>query len=86
MSQEEIWRRISTMLDQLVRLTAVLVARGLKPNEAIIALGQAGLDRNVIANTVGTTAATVSVRLSEAKSKKSKDGKKPAKKTPRRRV
>lgn len=67
---DEILQEISEKLDHLVLLSATNIARGLKPNEAIIVLGDIGLDRNVIARIVGTTAATVSVRLSEAKARK----------------
>ncbi len=67
---EKILEEISEKLDHLVLLTATNTAKGLKPNEAIVTLGEIGLDRNVIARIVGTTAATVSVRLSEARARK----------------
>jgi hypothetical protein len=67
---DEILQKISAQLDHLVLLSATNAIKGLKPNEAIVVLGEIGLDRNAIARIVGTTAATVSVRLSEARARK----------------
>ena len=67
---DDILNEISTRMDQLVLLAAANAVRGLKPNEAIVTLGEIGLDRNLIARVVGTTPATVSVRLSEARARK----------------
>ena len=67
---DEILSQISTKLDHLVSLSAIKAVKGLKPNEAIVILGDIGIDRNLIARIVGTTPATVSVRLSEAKARK----------------
>jgi len=64
-------QEISNKLDQLILLSAVNAVKGMKQTPAIILLGGIGLDRNLIAQAVGTTPGTVSVRLSEAKSKKS---------------
>jgi len=75
MNSDDIFREMVAKLDQLVMLASTSAVRGLKPNEAISILGQIGLDRNVIAQIVGTTPDTVSVRLSEAKSRKTKAGK-----------
>jgi len=72
---DELMHAISAKLDHLVRLTAINTVKGLKPNEAIAILGGAGLNRNLIASVVGTTPATVSVRLSEAKAKKTRASK-----------
>lgn len=57
-------------LDQLVSLVARAVVKGMKPTAAITVLGTAGLERQQIAQIVGTTASTVSVRLSEARRRK----------------
>lgn len=76
---EEGLRNITKKIDQLVALTAANAVKGMKPTEAILVLGALGLDRNLIAEIAGTTPATVSVRLSEAKSKKSSSKKKAAK-------
>jgi transcriptional regulator len=67
---DELLQEICEKLDHLVLLTSASTVKGLKPNEAIVILGEVGLDRNVIARIVGTTAATVSVRLSEARARK----------------
>jgi len=67
---DKILKEISQKLDQLVALVAASAVKGLKPTEAILLLGAARLDRNLIAQIVGTTPNTVSVRLSEAKAKK----------------
>lgn len=74
---EQLLHEISKKLDSLMVLVAMFVIKGMKPNEAILTLNAAGLDRNVIAELVGTTPNTVSVRLSEAKARKtpSKKGK-----------
>ncbi len=74
--------QISAKLDTLVLLAATNTVKGVKPNEAIVLLGDLGLDRNVIARIVGTTPATVSVRLSEAKARKAASTKKGSQKKP----
>jgi CRP-like cAMP-binding protein len=73
---DELLQEISAKIDHLVLLSATNTVKGLKPNEAILILGEVGLDRNLIARIVGTTAATVSVRLSEARARKAREGKK----------
>jgi hypothetical protein len=67
---EELLKKISKQLDQLLALNAINLVKGMKPTESILALGSAGLDRNLIAQVTASTPATVSVRLSEAKAKK----------------
>lgn len=67
---DEILSEISKKIDHLVLLSAANSIKGLKPNDSILLLGEIGLDRNLIARIVGTTPATVSVRLSEAKAKR----------------
>lgn len=73
---DDILSEISAKLDHLVSLSAMNAVKGLKPNEAIVILGEIGIDRNLIARIVGTTPATVSVRLSEAKARKAGLGEK----------
>jgi hypothetical protein len=79
---EETLKKISKQLEHLVALTAIDAVKGMKPTEAILILGAVGIDRSLIAQIVGTTPGTVSVRLSEAKAKKNPSEKKTAK-TPR---
>lgn len=62
-------------LDQLVRLSAAQIVEGRSSSDAIRDLGQLGLGRNQIADVTGASAATVSVRLSEAKRKQKKSAK-----------
>lgn len=80
MSDESL-SKISDQLDQLIALVALNIARGMKPTEAILALGSAGVDRNLIAQITGSTPLTVSVRLSGAKAKMKSSKKKASNKT-----
>jgi len=75
--EEEILASLDKKLDAIVRLLARQCIED-KPNktEAIKALGALGLDRNLIAEIVVTTRATVDARLAEAK----KEGKSQTKK------
>jgi hypothetical protein len=68
--EEEILASLDKKLDAIVRLLARQCIED-KPNktEAIKALGALGLDRNLIAEIVVTTRATVDARLAEAKRK-----------------
>jgi DNA-directed RNA polymerase specialized sigma24 family protein len=75
---DDVLNEINQKLDQLVGLVAANAAKGMKPTEAILLLAAAGLDRNLIAQIVGTTPGTVSVRLSEARAKKAPQEKKTA--------
>ena len=68
MSEVEL-KRIEVKLDQIIRLLAFNAVKDMKLNNGILALGAAGLDRNLIAIILGTTPDTVSTRLSEAKAK-----------------
>jgi len=69
---EDVLKKISVKLDQLAALNALSLIKGMKPTEAILALGLAGLDRNLIAQVTGSKPSVVSVRLSEAKVKAKK--------------
>lgn len=73
---DQVLTEISQKLDQLVSLVAASTVKGMKQSEAILFLGAAGLDRNLIAQILGTTPGTVSVRLSQAKSSKTAPEKK----------
>jgi hypothetical protein len=64
--------RIESKLDQIIRLLALRVAGEVKQGEAILLLGAAGLDRNLIAGLLKTTPNTVSVTLSTSKNKQSR--------------
>jgi hypothetical protein len=61
------------LLEQAVALLAILVARSSPPGDEvtrkdqIVLLSQAGLKPKQVAELLGTTAGTVSVRLAEAK-------------------
>ena len=72
---EALLSKISEQLNQLLALFAANSVKDLKPTEAILVLGAAGLDRNLIARVTNSTPATVSVRLSEAKAKRKPDSK-----------
>ena len=69
---EDNLKQIAERLGQIVRLLATRTIEGKKQNEAITLLGAAGLDRNLIAEILGTTPNTVSVRISQAKAQKKK--------------
>jgi len=71
---EEILKRIDMKLDTIIRLLGSNAIECKGKTEAILTLGALGLDANLIAEMVGTTPATVSVRLSEAR-KKARGGK-----------
>ena len=51
-------------LDAIIKLLSIPVISGKSQKDSIITLGQIGLDRNSIAEIVGTDAQQVSVRLS----------------------
>ncbi len=65
-------KAISSKLDVIIRLLSHQMIQGKNQTESILFLGQLGLDRNVIAEMVGSSPATVSVRLSEAKNRANK--------------
>ena len=64
---DQVLNEINQKLDQLVALVASNAVKGMKQAEAILLLGAAKLDRNLIAQILGTTPGTVSVTLSQAK-------------------
>ncbi len=68
---------IVTKLDSVIRLLALDIimrmdAESCTKTDQIARLGAAGIDRNTIADIVGTTPETVSVTLSQLKSERSK--------------
>lgn len=61
-------KRLETLLDELVRLTALQIKTGMETqNQAIIALGEAGFGPARIAELLGTSANTANVALSKAR-------------------
>ncbi len=66
---------ISTRLDQVVRLLAILAVSDKKQRDQISVLSRAGLDRHEIAEILGTTPGTVSVELSNLKKSSKKEKK-----------
>jgi hypothetical protein len=73
---EDILKNIESKLDVIIKLIAGNFIKGMSKTDAILTLGMFGLDNNTIANIVGTTNKTVSVRLSEQKKKGGTDKKK----------
>ena len=69
MSEEQL-AAIDNKLDQLIRLAAQYMSASCETkNECILLLGQAGLDRSMIAEICETSPNAVSVALSIAKKK-----------------
>ncbi len=58
---------LASKLDTLIRLSALQVLGEKSGAEAIVLLGRAGLDTDLIADIVGTTPATVRAALSRAR-------------------
>jgi len=74
MSEADFKKAVMEKLDTLIKLVAVnanaqSLLGGKSKNDQIKILADLGLQRNIIALMVGTTPETVSVRLSEMKSK-----------------
>jgi len=67
--EQEILRSIDKKLDTIIKLLALNFVQGKSKTEAIITLGNFGMDSNMIAAIVGTTPATVTARLWEQKKK-----------------
>ena len=68
---DEILKEMSNKLDILIKLIASETIEGDESKtDSILKLGTLGLDRNLIAEIVGTTTGTVSTRLAEAKKKR----------------
>ena len=68
---ENRWETLENKLDVLIRLLSMTVGAGLPLTERAPILRRAGLDRNAIAAVCDASAEAVSVRLAEAKRKKS---------------
>jgi len=80
-NDQEFKKEVIEKLDTLVKLVAVntnaqALLGGKSQKDQIKILSDLGLSRNIIALIVGTTPETVSVRLSEMKSKTQPKGKK----------
>ncbi len=60
---------IETKLDVIIKLLAANLCGDKTQTDSILVLSKLGLDRNTIAEIIGTKPSTVSVRLSEAKKK-----------------
>lgn len=78
--EEEILWSIDKKLDTVVKLLAGNCIQGKNKTDAIITLGDLGVDTDIIAQIVKTTPGTVSARLSEHR-KKGETGAKKTKKT-----
>ena len=66
---EKLLRSIDSKLDQMLRLSALQMASGMKQAQAIQTLSVAGFERKLIADLLNTTPNTVSVTLAKAKAK-----------------
>jgi hypothetical protein len=69
-------KEVSRKLDVIISLLAARAVIGKSKTEAIQELGRCGLDRASIATITGVSPEAVSVRLSEAKRKRPKRGRK----------
>jgi DNA-binding NarL/FixJ family response regulator len=74
-SSDDVFQRIESKLDQLLRLAALQMTTGLKQGAAIQLLAAAGFDRRIIAELLNTTPNTVSVTLSNSKAKTKQNAK-----------
>lgn len=63
-------KSIESKLDIIIKILASNISEGKSQTESILNLSKLGLDRNAIADIVGATPSTVSVRMSEAKKSK----------------
>ncbi|HTU46868.1 MAG TPA: hypothetical protein VMF91_17515 [Bryobacteraceae bacterium] len=68
---EECWKTLENKLDTLIRLLGMTVGVGLSTAERAPMLQRAGLDRVAIAAVCDASVDAISVRLAEAKRKKS---------------
>ena len=75
-SDEERWAKLNNKLDTLIRLLGMTVGVGLSTAERAPMLQRAGLDRNAIADICDASVDAISVRLAEAKRKKSSKSRK----------
>jgi CRP-like cAMP-binding protein len=70
LSQEELLQDLNRKLDILLRLVATQVGADLSVAERAPLLSRTGLDRKAIADVCNTTPEAVSVRLAEARKRK----------------
>jgi DNA-binding NarL/FixJ family response regulator len=66
---DKLLQSIDAKLGQILKLSALQMASGMKQAPAIQILNAAGLERKVIAEILNTTPNTVSVTLAKAKAK-----------------
>jgi hypothetical protein len=71
---DECWRKLENKLDILIRLLGMTIGGDLPTAERAPLLQRAGLDRGAIAAVCDASVEAISVRLAEAKRKKSKNG------------
>lgn len=67
--EQEIMSNIDKKIGVIIKLLALNFVEGKNKTEAILILGNFGMDSNMIADIVGTTPATVAARLWEQKKK-----------------
>jgi len=70
-SNDEQWQRLENRLDTLIRLLGMTIGANLSIAERAPLLQRAGLERGAIAAICGASVEAISVRLAEAKRKKS---------------
>jgi DNA-binding NarL/FixJ family response regulator len=70
MIEKDLLPEIDKKLSLIIKLLGQLVIAETSQTEAIVKLNRLGLDRNSIAEIMGTSPQAVSVRISEAKRKK----------------
>ena len=68
---DERWEKLQSKLDTLIRLLGMTIGVGLTTAERAPMLQRAGLDRAAIAAVCDASVEAISVRLAEAKRKKS---------------
>ncbi len=66
---DKVLQSIDAKLGQMLKLSALQMASGMKQAQAIKVLNAAGFDRKLIADLLNTTPNTVSVTLAKAKAK-----------------
>jgi hypothetical protein len=66
---EKLLQSIDAKLDQMLRLSALQMASGMKQAQAIQILSAAGFERKLIADLLNTTPNTVSVTMAKAKAR-----------------
>jgi transcriptional regulator len=73
MSNEKELNKIVQRLDTLIKLSALTLLKDKTKKDQILLLSEVGMERNQIADIVGTTPLSVSVVISRNKSNKAKE-------------